>query len=315
MASVLVLGESGAGKELVARLLHERSPRADGPFQVVNCPALPQALVEAELFGIEKGVATGVEARIGRFEAANGGTLLLDEIGDLDLMAQAKLLRVLQHRSIERVGSHTTMPVDVRIVAATHHDLEADIACGDFRRDLYHRLKMVRITLPPLRERQEDIPELVAHCLKRAGRPAESVSPEALALLGRYDYPGNVRELEHAVESAALLSRGPVIEPDDLPEEFRQAGEPATPGEPAAEVACRLYRLVVEDGESFWEVVHLPFLERRLAREPVRLLVERARHEAGSYRQMARLFGVEDEYKKLLNFLQYHSIRCGRRGE
>ncbi|HEX4441481.1 MAG TPA: sigma 54-interacting transcriptional regulator [Thermoanaerobaculia bacterium] len=199
--SVLVTGESGTGKELVARMIHARSDRADKPFVAINCAALPETLLESELFGIERGVATGVEARAGRFETAQGGTLFLDEIGDMPLSLQAKLLRVLQEKEIERVGGRRRVPIDVRVLAATHARLSERIARGDFREDLYYRLRVIEIGLPPLRERREDIPRLVRYFLERfaarEGRDVPTLDRDAYAALLAHDFPGNIRELEN----------------------------------------------------------------------------------------------------------------------
>ena len=218
--SVLITGESGTGKELVARMIHARSDRADKPFVAINCAAVPETLLESELFGIERGVATGVEARAGRFETASGGTLFLDEIGDMPLALQAKLLRVLQEREIERVGGRRRIPIDVRVLAATHARLSEKIASGEFREDLYYRLRVVEIALPPLRERREDIPRLVRYFLERfaarEGRPVPTLDREAFAALLTHDFAGNIRELENLLEGAASLSRGSVIRLEDL---------------------------------------------------------------------------------------------------
>ena len=207
--SVLVRGESGTGKELIARLLHLRSRRT-GALIALNCAAIPEALLESELFGIEGGVATGVQARPGKFELADGGTLFLDEIGDMDGGLQAKLLRVLQEREVVRLGGRRPIPVDVRLVAATHRDLEKMVREGTFREDLYYRLKGVEVDLPPLRERRADIPHLVRHFLeefcRREDIPPPTFRADALALLMSYGYPGNVRELQNLVEGAASLA-------------------------------------------------------------------------------------------------------------
>ena len=217
--TVLVRGESGTGKERLARLLHTLSPRHAGPFVPLNCAAVPETLLEAELFGIERGVATGVSARPGRFELASGGTLFLDEIGDLSPALQAKLLRVLQEREIERVGGRQRITVDVRLVTATNRDLEAMLAGGEFRQDLYYRLRVVELTLPPLRERVEDIPLLARHFVdlhgRRMGRHL-SLARDGLELLLRHDFPGNVRELENVLEAAAALAAGDRVEAEDL---------------------------------------------------------------------------------------------------
>lgn len=218
--NVLVTGESGTGKELAAKLLHAGSPRREGPFLALNCAAVPESLLESELFGIERGVATGVEARIGKFELANGGTIFLDEIGDTPLAIQAKLLRVLQEREIERLGGRAKVPVDVRVVSATHQDLPAEIRGGRFREDLFYRLRVVEIRMPALREHREDIPRLAGHFLGRIaardGRRAPSLSRDAVKALLDYPFPGNVRELENLLEGAAALVSGDTIEAADL---------------------------------------------------------------------------------------------------
>ncbi|MDN3517999.1 sigma-54 dependent transcriptional regulator [Aquisalimonas lutea] len=219
--TVLVLGESGTGKELVARALHEGSPRQDGPMITVNCAAIPDTLIEAELFGHEKGAFTGaVGAREGLVESADGGTLFLDEIGELPLAAQARLLRVLQEGEIRRVGSSQPRHVDVRLIAATHRDLGRLVSDGGFREDLYFRINVMEIRLPPLRERGEDLPELARHLLertcKRLKSPPMRFSNEALEGIRHYSWPGNVRELENAIERAVILSDSTVITPDIL---------------------------------------------------------------------------------------------------
>jgi two-component system response regulator HydG len=218
--SVLITGESGTGKELVARMIHARSDRADKPFVAINCAALPESLLESELFGIERGVATGVEARSGRFETASGGTLFLDEVGDMPLPLQAKLLRVLQEREIERVGGRKRIPIDVRVLAATNARLPERIARGEFREDLYYRLRVVEIALPPLSERREDIPRLARHFLERfaarEGREVPTLDREAFAALLGHDFAGNIRELENLLEGAASLCHGGVIRLEDL---------------------------------------------------------------------------------------------------
>jgi len=220
-ANVLIIGETGAGKESVAEMLHEYSSHSKGPMVKVNLTALPATLMESELFGHEKGSFTGADRqRIGRFEMAHKGTIFLDEIGDMALTLQAKLLRVLQEREFERVGSSQSIKVDVRVVAATNKDLRAEVESGRFREDLYHRLAVITIHVPPLRERKDDIPLLTEHFLQKhrftdAHAPAR-ISEEALQRLVSYDWPGNVRELEHTVERAVVLARGGVITADNL---------------------------------------------------------------------------------------------------
>jgi DNA-binding NtrC family response regulator len=230
-ASVLILGESGTGKEVVARALHQASPRRDKPFVAVNIAAIPDSLVESELFGHEKGAFTGaIAAHAGRFERADGGTLFIDEVGDMPLHSQVKLLRVLQESTYERVGGGVPLRADVRVVAATHRNLEEEMAAGRFREDLFYRLNVVRITLPPLRERKVDLPPLVELFLQRSarlnGKEVEGVEAAAMDLLMRHPWPGNVRELENAVESAVVLARGKVIGPRDLPERLRGEHRP-----------------------------------------------------------------------------------------
>jgi len=221
-ATVLIRGESGTGKELIAKAIHFGSPRARGPLVKVNCAALPEALLESELFGHEKGAFTGaLTSRQGRFELANGGTIFLDEIGDLPLHLQAKLLRVLQEREYEKVGSSRSVKVNVRILAASHRPLEALIKAGQLREDLYYRLNVVTILIPPLRERRTDLVLLIEHFLRRFaeknGKTIRGLTPEAREILLRYDYPGNVRELENIVERAVVLTRDDVIGSGDLP--------------------------------------------------------------------------------------------------
>jgi two-component system, NtrC family, response regulator PilR len=235
MAPVLVSGESGAGKELVARAVHEVSPRAGGPFVAVNCSAIPDHLLEAEFFGYRKGAFTGAaDDREGFFQAANGGTLFLDEIGDLPLAMQAKLLRVIQERAVRPVGAVSEAPVNVRILSATHRDLGAEVQAQRFRQDLYYRLNVIQITMPPLRERLEDLPAIASRVLERIAQDAGVVPPphltrEALVHLRHYRFPGNVRELENLLHRAVALSGGDVIDVGDLalPDELFAEPEPA----------------------------------------------------------------------------------------
>jgi transcriptional regulator with PAS, ATPase and Fis domain len=219
--TVLVEGESGAGKELVAREIHARSPRFRGPFVAVNCAALVETLLEAELFGIEERTATGVRGRRGKFEQADGGTLFLDEVGDLSPTAQAKLLRVLQDMTVERVGSGVSRPVDTRVVAATNRGLHELVRRGGFRADLYYRLSGVDIVVPPLRKRRDDVPALVSHFLGRYGRnDTMAVAPAAMDALISYDWPGNVRQLGRVLERAIALAPSSLITLRDLPSEI-----------------------------------------------------------------------------------------------
>ena len=231
--TVLITGESGTGKELVARALHERSERAGGPFITVNCGAIPENLFESELFGHEKGAFTGAVARKpGRFELADGGTLFLDEVGELPADLQVKLLRVLQERRFERVGGVESLSVDVRLVAATNRNLSEAAHSGTFRQDLFYRLNVIPIELPPLRERTEDIPLLVEHFLerfnKRLSRNLSGVSEQAMAALCAWNWPGNIRELENLMERSVLLCDGDCIEVDDLPGLSATSGPPTS---------------------------------------------------------------------------------------
>jgi two-component system, NtrC family, response regulator HydG len=280
-ATVLLVGESGTGKELAARALHELSPRASGPFVAVNCGAIPETLLEAELFGVEKGAFTGALARReGRFERAHGGTLFLDEVGELSLSAQVKLLRVLQEGEIERLGGTGPLAVDVRVVSATRRDLPREVAENRFREDLYYRLNVVEVRIPPLASRREDVPLLADHFLRRFAaknaKPLRGFSPEALQAMEDYAWPGNVRELEHAVERAVVLSRGEVLEAGDLPESVR-TGPRGAAGQ-----------VVIPIGTPMEEV------ERRLIHETLR-------HTGGDKTMAARLLGIAARtiYRKL----------------
>jgi len=238
-STVLIVGESGTGKELIARAIHRHGPRRERTFVAVSCAAIPETLIESELFGYEKGAFTGaITRRQGLFEAADKSTLLLDEIGELNVNMQSKVLRALQEREIRRVGSHENIKVDVRIVAATNKNLEEEVNKGTFREDLYYRLNVVTIHLPPLRERSTDIPQLAEYFLKRvceeAGRPPMPVTTEAMRLLLQYHWPGNVRQLEAVLHRAVLLSGGQKIDYADLPIEVRFSTLPSQEPETAA---------------------------------------------------------------------------------
>ncbi|WNG59578.1 sigma-54-dependent Fis family transcriptional regulator [Archangium gephyra] len=280
-ATVLLLGESGTGKELAARALHEQSNRARGPFVAINCGALPESILEAELFGVERGAFTGAVARReGRFERASGGTLFLDEVGEMPLSAQVKLLRVLQEGELERLGGTQTVKVDVRIVAATNKDLQREVAEGRFREDLYYRLNVVEVRIPALASRREDIPLLADAFLRRFasknGKVLRGFSPDALSTLENYAWPGNVRELEHAVERAVVLARSDVLEVGDLPETVRK-GPLGSAGQ-----------LVIPIGTPMEEI------ERRVIHETLR-------HTKGDKTLAARLLGIAARtiYRKL----------------
>ena len=257
-ATVLIYGESGTGKELVARAIHRLSGRSERPFVSVSAGALPETLLESELFGYEKGAFTGaMTAKPGRFELANGGTLFLDEIGDITPAVQVKLLRVLQERRFERLGGTRSIEVDVRVVAATNRDLQQLIADGDFREDLFYRLNVVPVTLPPLRARTSDIPLLVAHFLEKFNAGAKKISPAAMQAIVSYQWPGNIRELENTIERIVILSHGDDLGVEDLPLEIRlNSSECATaPGD-----------FVLPDDGIDLEEVELDLVRQALAR-------------------------------------------------
>jgi two-component system response regulator AtoC len=251
-STVLVTGESGTGKELVARYIHTSSPRASEPMVAVNCGAIPENLLESELFGHAKGAFTGATGdKRGLFEEADGGTLFLDEIGELPSALQVKLLRAIQEGEIRRVGDNTARAVDVRLLAATARDLEAEIAAGRFSAELYYRNNVVRLHLPPLRERREDIPELVRHFMqlygRRLGLSVTSVSPAAMRLLMEYAWPGNVRELENVIERGLVLAEGPQIEPGQLPPVIRSPGV-AAPARDELDLSIKRQTAALERG-------------------------------------------------------------------
>ncbi len=267
-STILICGESGTGKELVARAIHRNSPRAAHAFVAINCAALTETLLETELFGHEKGAFTGaVVQKRGKLEVADGGTVFLDEIAELTPAFQAKLLRVLEEHEFERVGGVRTIPVDLRVLAATNKDLTEAVRRGAFRPDLYYRLNVVSLTMPPLRERKPDIPSLASYfaakCARRSRRRVLGVSPEALALLAHYDWPGNVRELENAIERAVVLGSTELILPEDLPEALLEAqgnsGLPTTTYHEAVSAAKRqvVLRALEQAGGNYTEAARL----------------------------------------------------------
>ncbi len=285
-ATVLLSGESGTGKELAARMLHELSPRAGEPFVPINCAAIPETILESELFGYEKGAFTGAAGRKeGRFERAHGGTLFLDEVGEMSPAVQVKLLRVLQDGVVERLGGTQPVQVDVRIIAATNKDLAAEVRAGRFREDLFYRLNVVAVRLPPLRDRREDIPLLASAFLRRlAGKnakPLTGFTTSALAALESYGWPGNVRELEHAVERAVVLSRGELVDEQDLPEAVRRAQTASGAGAPPGAI-------VIAIGTPMEEVERL-------------VIKETLRHTRGDKTLAAQLLGIAARtiYRKL----------------
>jgi DNA-binding NtrC family response regulator len=292
-STVLILGESGTGKELVARAIHQNSPRGDKALRVVNCGAIPENLVETELFGSVKGAFTGAVDKAGLFELADEGTLFLDEVGDLPPMAQVKLLRALAQGEIRRVGSQETRIVDVRVIAATNVDLKERIAAGKFREDLYYRLSVIPLFLPPLRQRKEDIPLLAYHFLqkyaRRAGRDLRRISVEALRKLREHPWPGNVRELENAIEHAVVMARGDAIMPADLPSGQRDDDGDAGSGPAIAGVGALGELPYAEAKEKAIEVFDRAYVER---------LMERA---SGNVSEAARQAGMDrSNFRRLL---------------
>jgi two-component system response regulator PilR (NtrC family) len=290
--TVLITGESGTGKERVARAIHKQSERRDKPFIVVNCGAIPETLIEAELFGHEKGAFTGAtSSRTGMFRAAEGGTLLLDEVGELPLAVQVKLLRVLQEKAVRGVGATTELPVDVRVLAATNRDVEEDVRDGRFRQDLYYRLNVLRVQVPALRERREDVRLLAEHFLSRSareqGKDIHILAPDAIRALERYSFPGNVRELENVIERAVALATGKTIGLGDLPQELSGAASGAMPSLLSLpEEGCNLDDVIGE-------------IERRL-------LLQALERTGGVRTQAAKLLGVT--LRSLRYRLQKHAL-------
>jgi two-component system, NtrC family, nitrogen regulation response regulator NtrX len=287
-ATVLILGESGTGKDLLAQEIHARSPRAAGPFVAVNCAALPENLIESELFGYEKGAFTGAaQQRKGKFELASGGTLFLDEIGDMNAVTQAKVLRALESRKIERLGGAHSIDVDVRVVSATHRDLPAEIAAGRFREDLYYRLRVLALELPALRTHKEDIPLLADSILAQLGaRHGRRVrlTGETQDFLRRYDWPGNVRELRNALERALVLARGDEIGAEDLPEEIRTGASAITAARNAGGAGSAAEGFLGDgDFREAKRKFEIEYLKRKL--EEHRWNVSRTAEDVGLHRQ------------------------------
>jgi two-component system nitrogen regulation response regulator GlnG len=286
--SVLLVGESGTGKELVARAIYQHSQRASKPFLAVNGAAIPETLLESELFGYEKGAFTGATKRkIGKFQQADGGTLFLDEIGDMSLSTQAKLLRLLQEGTFERLGGDETIHCNVRIIAATNKNLEAAIAEKVFREDLYYRIKVITINLPPLRARKEDLPDLIQYFMSKHSAQLRSepisLAPETLQLLNDYDWPGNVRELENVLKRAILLCKSNVITPDVVAEDLRLVGKPAeTPP------VDRLSLFVSGDLEQY----HGKLYETAMSELERELIIAALQKSGGNQVRAAQLLGI-----------------------
>jgi two-component system NtrC family response regulator len=350
-AKVLLTGESGAGKEVVARAIHAASPRARGPFIAVNCAGIPETLLESELFGHVKGSFTGAyRDKPGKLEMAEDGTLFLDEIGEMTLRMQGLLLRYLETGEIQKVGAERVARVtNVRIMTATNKDLFDLQGKGQFREDLFYRINVIHIVVPPVRERREDIPLLIEHFLQRHTRRAEpgdgasapvpagaaairgengdggdrrngggyhspvrSISPEAIEALTRYDWPGNVRQIENVIERMVVTGRNDVIRVTDLSAEIRTAAVHGGNGrDQRKSVADELFTKLVEERQCFWQAVYPLYMNREITRGNVRELVHRGLEEArGNYKIVLRLFNMESsDYKRFLNFLRKHDCQ------
>jgi transcriptional regulator with GAF, ATPase, and Fis domain len=318
-AKVLIGGESGAGKEIVARLIHASGRRRQAPLVTVNCAALTETLLETELFGHVRGSFTGAyRDKAGVFERANGGTVFMDEIGETTPRMQGLLLRFLETGEIQRVGSDDARQarVDVRVIAATNRVLVESVAAKTFREDLYYRLNVIHLQVPPLRERREDVPVLLRYFMEAFSTHYRVESPTlsagALALLTDYPWPGNVRELKNVVERLIVRSRTGLIHPEDLPVEVVRRSAPAQPPVVATErvrVPDVLFDAMVTDRQSFWSVVYAPFMSRDLTREHLREIVQKGlERTSGNYKVMTELFNMPaQDYKRFLGFLRkYH---------
>jgi transcriptional regulator with PAS, ATPase and Fis domain len=312
-SKILITGESGVGKDLVARTVHVHSSRAHGPFVAVNCAGLTETLLESELFGHVKGSFTGAyRDKPGKLQLAHRGTLFLDEVGEMSLRMQALLLRFLETGEIQSVGAHGASGVaNVRVIAATNRNLAERVSAGEFREDLLYRLRVIHVHVPPLRDRREDVPVLIDHMLKRSGKSL-SISDEAMQVLQRYRWPGNVRELQNVVEQAIWFAERDMIDVGHLPQSVRSAGESLLPmQERRRQVADDLYDALVSGGYSFWEHIHPIFLSRDITRHDVQELVVRGlRTTHGNYRSLLRLFGIpHQDYKRFHNFLMTHGCK------
>jgi transcriptional regulator with GAF, ATPase, and Fis domain len=315
-ARVLITGESGVGKELVARAIHAGSRRAANPFIAMNCAGMPETLLESELFGHVKGSFTGAyRDKLGKLELADRGTVFLDEMGEMSLRMQGLLLRFLETGELQKVGSdRASAIVNVRVIAATNRDLRTLISEQKFREDLYYRLNVINLQVPPLRQRRADIPALAEHFLSRFnGQTARALTPEAMAALVDYPWPGNIRELENVIERIVVNARGEAAGLADLPPEVaKRRGVSIRPKrERRRTVADDLYKKLREDQESFWTAVYPLYMQREITKDNVRELVGKGLEEArGNYKIVARLFNLaDDDYKKFLNFLRKHDCQ------
>ncbi len=316
-AKVLITGESGVGKEILARLIHHRGARAHAQLLTINCAGLPDSLLESELFGHVRGAFTGAyRDKIGLLELAHRGTIFMDEVGEMSLRMQALLLRFFESGEIQRVGSDRAQTrVDVRVIAATNRNLAERIASKEFREDLYYRLNVIHLAVPPLRERREDIPELLDHFLKayaeRHGVPTPVLSPEAFARLVAYHWGGNVRELKNFVERLVLKQRTGPVTMEDLPSELVPVQAVLPLPTIRSEVVQSMLDRMLAAHESFWAVVHEPFMLRDLTRDDLRAIISRGLEQTrGSYRILVTLFGMDSkDYKRFLNFLRKHDCQ------
>jgi transcriptional regulator with PAS, ATPase and Fis domain len=317
-AKVLITGESGVGKELVAHSIHRHSARAQRPMGAVNCAGLSETLLESELFGHVKGAFTGAyRDKQGKLEMADGGTIFLDEIGEMTLRMQSLLLRFMETGELQKVGTdRVTMRVNVRVVAATNRNLRDMIGQGAFREDLYYRLNVIHLTVPALRDRRQDIPALLDHFVAQFSREngwTKTISAEAAALLTNYAWPGNVRELRNVIERLIVSAQADVIRPEHLPLEIQThrtiGSRPRR--ERRKTVADELMRRLLNERESFWTLVYPLYMRRDITRGDIRDLVRKGLEEArGSYKIVARLFNMEEsEYKRFLNFLRKHDCQ------
>jgi len=318
-AKVLITGESGVGKELVAHAIHQRSPRSARPMVAVNCAGLPETLLESELFGHVKGSFTGAyRDKQGKLEMADRGSIFLDEIGEMTLRMQGLLLRFMETGELQKVGADRIAGhVNVRVIAATNRNLRDMISEGTFREDLFYRLNVIHLVVPPLRERREDIPGLIEYFMNRFthnnGHPVKFISPEANKLLCEYSWPGNVRELENVIERLVVTGRSESVMPETLPMEIRsqQSIGLRPKRERRRTVADDLYKKLVEERASFWTVVYPLYMQREITRGNVRDLVRKGLEDArGNYKIVAKLFNMESrDYKRFLNFLRKHDCQ------
>jgi len=329
-AKVLLTGETGVGKEVVANAIHKRSARAGGPFVTINCAGVPDTLLESEFFGHARGSFTGAfRDNPGLLRQAHHGTVLLDEVGEMSLRMQALLLRFLETGEIQTVGGTTTRPpVDARVITATNRDLLEAVAAREFRQDLYYRLNVFHVRVPALRERKPDVALLLAHYgslfSEQYGRPAPMLSPATLDLLVSYEWPGNIRELRNVVERIVLRTNGTLVEPEHLPADLLLRVRVASSEQPAAgrlegvhraRVDTLIERLLVNK-ESFWTTVYAMFMARDITRDDVRFVVRSGLEQTrGSYRSLLELFNMgADDYKRFLGFLKQHDCHIPFQG-